>query len=100
MYFFTHTSQYWQQINAAKGGRLKQGIKIPILTTLNVPLPPLDEQREIARILQTVNHKIEAEENRKQALDDLFKTLLHHLMTAKIRVPRTMVERFASHEEE
>ena len=26
LYFFTHTSQYWQQINAAKGGRLKQGI--------------------------------------------------------------------------
>ena len=40
-----------------------------------------------------------AEENRKRALETLFKTLLHHLMTAKIRVPRTMVEGFASHEE-
>jgi len=39
-----------------------------------------------------------AEENRKRALEALFKTLLHHLMTAKIRVPRTMVERFADHE--
>jgi len=58
----------------------------------------LSEQREIARILMTVDRKIEAEENHKQALDVLFKTLLHNLMTAKIRVPRTMVERFASHE--
>jgi len=94
LYFFTHTPQYWQQINAAKGGRLKQGINIPILTTLNVPLPPLDEQREIARILQTVNRKIEAEENRKRALEGLFKTLLHHLMTAKVRMPREVVEQF------
>ena len=68
------------------------------LKAIPIPVPPLDEQREIARILQTVDRKIEAEENRKQALDDLFKTLLHNLMTAKIRVPRTMVERFADHE--
>ena len=65
----------------------------------SIPLPPISEQHEIARVLQTVDRKIEAEENRKQALDVLFKTLLHNLMTAKIRVPRTMVERFASHEE-
>ena len=39
-----------------------------------------------------------AKENRKRALEALFKTLLHNLMTTKIRVPRTMVERFAGHE--
>jgi len=60
-----------------------------------VPLPPLDEQREIARILQTVDRKIEAEEARKEALDDLFRSLLHHLMTAKIRLPQGFVQRFA-----
>jgi len=94
LYFFTHTAQYWQQINAAKGGRLKQGINIPILTSLLLPLPPLDEQREIARILQTVDHKIEAEEARKEALDVLFKSLLHHLMTAKLRLPQEFIRRF------
>jgi len=86
LYFFAHTSQYWQQINAAKGGRLKQGINIPILISLCVPLPPIDEQHEIARILQTVDRKIEAEENRKATLEALFKTLLHHLMTGKLHV--------------
>ncbi len=94
LYFFTHTVQYWQQINAAKGGRLKQGINIPILMSLLLPLPPLDEQREIARILQTVDRKIEAEEARKEALDGLFKSLLHHLMTAKLRLPPEFVASF------
>jgi len=98
LYFFTHTSQYWHQINSAKGGRLKQGINIPILTTLRLPLPPLDEQREIARILQTVDDKIEAEESRKRALEVLFKTLLHHLMTAKICLPKDYIEQFKARE--
>ena len=85
-YYFTRTEKYREQINAAKGGRLKQGINIPVLTSLLLPLSPLDEQHEIARILQAVDRKIEAEENRKAALEALFKTLLHHLMTGKVRV--------------
>jgi len=50
------------------------------------PLPPLPVQQKIASILSAIDAKIEAEENRKQALEELFKTLLHNLMTAKIRV--------------
>jgi type I restriction enzyme S subunit len=61
---------------------------------VSVPLPPLPEQRKIAHILQTVDHKLEAEEARKQALEALFKTLLHDLMTARRRLPREFVARF------
>ena len=51
-----------------------------------VPLPPLPVQQKIASILSAIDAKIEAEENKKQALEELFKTLLDNLMTAKIRV--------------
>jgi len=89
----------FQRFITGLGGRAAQaGFNRAELGSFVTGLPPLPEQREIARILQTVDRKIEAEKNRKQALDDLFKTLLHNLMTAKIRVPRTMVERFADHE--
>lgn len=53
---------------------------------IGIPLPPLPVQQKIASILSAIDAKIEAEENKKQALEDLFKTLLHNLMTAKIRV--------------
>ena len=56
------------------------------LSTMVIPLPPRDEQCEIARILRAVDRRIEAEENRKRALEELFKSLLHHLMTGKVRV--------------
>jgi len=45
-----------------------------------------NEQHQIADILSAIDIKIEAEENKKQALDALFKTLLSLLMTGKIRV--------------
>ena len=54
------------------------------------------EQRQIARILQTVEREIEVEEARKEALDALFRSLLHHLMTAKIRLPADFISQFAN----
>ncbi|RLL88049.1 hypothetical protein CN13_09110 [Petrotoga sp. HKA.pet.4.5] len=56
------------------------------LSQLTIPLPPLSEQKKIASILSAIDQKIEAEESKKKALEDLFKSLLHNLMTAKIRV--------------
>ncbi len=57
-----------------------------ILKTFKIPLLPLPVQQKIASILSAIDAKIEAEENKKQALEELFKTLLDNLMTAKIRV--------------
>ncbi|RTG94573.1 restriction endonuclease [Thermus scotoductus] len=65
------------------------------LSQATIPLPPLPEQQEIARMLQAVDARIEAEEKKKAALEALFRTLLHHLMTAKIRLPEEFVARFA-----
>jgi len=56
------------------------------LKSFLIPLPPLDEQQKIAKILTTIDQKIQAEEKKKQALQTLFKTLLQQLMTGKIRV--------------
>ena len=61
-------------------------ISLARLKSIPIPLPPLPTQQKIASILSTVDQKIEAEENKKKALDELFKSLLHNLMTGKIRV--------------
>ena len=64
----------------------QKNINKGIVLRFFIPLPPLSEQRAIARVLRTVNKKLQAEEARKQALEELFKTLLHNLMTGEIRV--------------
>jgi type I restriction enzyme S subunit len=56
------------------------------LERLLVPLPSLPEQLTIASHLSAVDAKLAAEETRLAALDNLFKSLLHHLMTGKVRV--------------
>lgn len=50
------------------------------------PLPPFPIQQKIASILSIIDLKIEKEGNKKEALEELFKSMLHNLMTAKIRV--------------
>ena len=57
-----------------------------ILENLSIPLPPLHVQQKIASILSTIDEKIQAEEAKKKALEDLFRSLLNNLMSGKIRV--------------
>lgn len=56
------------------------------LERLLIPFPPRDEQRRIAQALAAVDRKIGAEEERRDALRTLFDSLLHGLMTARLRV--------------
>ncbi|WP_084640371.1 restriction endonuclease subunit S [Meiothermus rufus] len=65
-----------------------------VVETLPIPLPPLPEQQKIARILAAVDAKIAAEEGRRKALQELFRSLLHHLMTAMVRLPAELVAKF------
>jgi type I restriction enzyme S subunit len=51
-----------------------------------IPLPAPDEQRSIATILRTIDDKIAYHEERQRLLRELFRTLLHDLMTGRRRV--------------
>jgi type I restriction enzyme S subunit len=68
-----------------------RGANYPAINITNVrntliPLPTIAEQKQVSEILSSIDNKIQAEENKKKALEDLFNSLLHNLMTAKIRV--------------
>lgn len=57
------------------------------IDSLPLPLPrTLDEQREIVAILDAIDRKIDLHKRKRAVLDDLFKALLHKLMTGEIRV--------------
>lgn len=64
------------------------------LTDFPAALPPLPEQCEIARLLQTVDYRIRAQEGRNEHLEAVLQTLLHNLMTAKRRLGMTCVQQF------
>jgi len=76
----------------------RQRLPKAVVQQLVIPLPPLPEQRAIAETLRAVDRKIEAEQARRQALEALFKSLLHDLMTARRRLPPEFVARFTPSE--
>jgi type I restriction enzyme S subunit len=86
LYYFLNSEAYWAQVNAYKEDKLKKGISGSALADLRLPFAPLEEQRYVARALRRVDRKIETEEKRRAALKELFRTMLHLLMTGQVRV--------------
>ena len=80
------TVQIQKYLKECTRGTTIKGIPRDDLKRLPLQIPPLPIQQKIASILSAIDAKIEAEENKKKALEELFKSLLHNLMTAKIRV--------------
>lgn len=76
----------------ASRGVSQSNISATKLKTFKVPIPPLHIQQKIASILSAVDEKIEKEENKKKALEELFKSMLHNLMTGKVRVKDLDIE--------
>ena len=56
------------------------------LRTVLFPLPAIDEQHDITAILDAIDRKIDLHRRKRAVLDELFKALLHKLVTGEIRV--------------
>jgi len=70
----------------ASRGVSQSNINATKLRGLVVPVPPLAEQSEIVRVLDTIDNKFATAERRCQSLLLLFQSLLHNLMTGQVRV--------------
>ena len=56
------------------------------LAELSIPHPTGDEQRGVVSILDAIDHKIDLHQRKRAVLEELFKALLHKLMTGEIQV--------------
>lgn len=96
-YLLGFLSEYWKGF-ATFG-------PVPILskgrfTSIMVARPKtIQEQQEIAEPLLALDDKVEIAEKKSSALHDLFRTLLHELMTAKTRVDEVDFSALSSDEE-
>jgi type I restriction enzyme S subunit len=75
-----------QVIGSAKRAVAQSSINQGSLKAFEIPVPPLDEQREIVRTFDAIASKSDIYVVKRDLLSDLFHTLLHQLMTAQIRV--------------
>ena len=70
----------------------KFNINSGTLKTMLVPVPSIDEQEKIATAFSSIDTKFSSARAKQLALQEFFRTLLHELMTAKIRVDELEIQ--------
>ncbi|WP_255784583.1 restriction endonuclease subunit S [Mycobacteroides abscessus] len=71
---------------ASGGGSTKGALTCAFLRGLSIPLPPLAEQKEMVPIFQALDQKVSVQLRKRALLDQLFKSLLHKIMTGEISI--------------
>lgn len=80
------TSRYEAIRDLAHGGQ-QQNLNLDIVRKIDVPVPSTtDEQQEIVDVLDALDRKIDVHRRKREVLDQLFKSLLHQLMTGELSV--------------
>ena len=76
-----------EQMRRQKKDIARANLSLLDVKGFDIPLPQTEEEiREVASTLVTMEEKISTHEKKRDQLQDLFRTLLHELMTAKVRV--------------
>jgi type I restriction enzyme S subunit len=88
MYLLHAISQYRMNLSRHIGTSAHgtKRISTSAIEDFLIPVPPKKEQKIVVDMLNSIDQKLAAEQSRREALKTLFNSLLHDLMTAKIRV--------------
>ena len=84
LYFATEPVVKWLYSHAA--GAIMPNLNNKVMQRLQVFYPCLETQQEIIDTIVSIDRRTNAANRKTVALQDLFRTLLHELMTAKRRV--------------
>ena len=86
VYYLVQRDQFVQQLAIIETGASYPAVTDRIVKEQMVPVPSFEEQREIIQILKAIDHKIDLHREKRAALKNLFKALLHNLMNGEIHV--------------
>ncbi|MYA40236.1 MAG: restriction endonuclease subunit S [Gemmatimonadetes bacterium] len=86
-YLYHFLSFRYESIRQLAHGGQQQNLNLEIVRNLPIAIPEdKDSQREIVSILDAIDRKINLHRRKRAVLGDLFKVLLHKLMTGEIWV--------------
>ncbi|WP_126425050.1 restriction endonuclease subunit S [Brevibacillus marinus] len=66
-------------LNALKRGATIQGISVEVLKSLNIPLPPRETQKQIAKTLDTASELLALRKQQLAELDNLIKSVFYDM---------------------
>ena len=85
IYHAVQRDQFVQQLAGVETGASYPAVTDRAVKDQIVPVPSVDEQREIAAILDAIDRKADLHRRKRATLEELFKALLHKLMTGELR---------------
>jgi len=85
-YLYYYLSAYVPKILSQLQGSGQPNLSKTIIDTIQIPLPPLPEQKRIASILSQIDEAIEKEKKYKEKLERIKRGLMEDLLTGKVRV--------------
>ena len=83
---FLLTYEGQAQIHGNKKDIARANLSLQDVRNLLIPKPDINEQLETVTILDAIDRKIDLHRRKRAVLEELFKALLHKLMTGEIRV--------------
>ena len=86
IYYLVQRDQFVQQLGEVETGASYPAVTDRLVKEQMVPVPPVADQHEIVAILASIDRKIDLHRRKHAVLEELFKALLHKLMTGEIRV--------------
>lgn len=84
--YFMNSVLGQKQIFSEQNGQTREGLNYQQIKKFDIPLPPIEEQEKIVKVIEGVNEKYKAEIKRKQLLQLLKTSLMQSLLTGKVRV--------------
>lgn len=85
IFYLVQRREYIARLAAVERGANYPAVTDRAVKEQLVPIPGLDEQEEIVELLGAIDLKIDLHRRKKVVLEQLFRTLLHDLMTGRIR---------------
>jgi type I restriction enzyme S subunit len=85
--FFLLSRKFLDHLYPTAKGMKQANLSTNSMKKLLLVIPDVVEQRQIATCFRTLDSKLDVHRRKHAALRALFRTLLHELMTARVRVP-------------
>ncbi|MCY1374344.1 hypothetical protein D9M69_616820 [compost metagenome] len=80
LYYYMQTDAYWAHIDRHKGDRLKGGVNIPVLESLPICVPPIEEQQRFVSLMDSLEEKVSLLRRTRELVDGLSRSVLSNIV--------------------
>lgn len=95
-FYWIFSSYFYERVHSMTAKSSVDSVRREMIADMHVPLPPLDEQIQIASVLTSMDNEISALESKKAKYEQVKQGMMQQLLTGKIRLVETAVKTSAT----